>query len=1322
MNADEPISDSLEAAQINWRELHESTNGTLLHDRFRLRRWLNRIKKAKKLDDSQLRQWQQKLAQAKEQFEWRDAQSFHPKFDKSLPIYQHVESIQNAIEKHQVIIVCGETGSGKSTQLPLIALQAGYARKGLIGHTQPRRIAARSIAARIASQMKTKVGDEVGFKIRFHDQSNPQTHIKLMTDGILLAETQTDRFLNQYSLLIVDEAHERSLNIDFLLGNLKRILLKRPDLRLIITSATIDTERFAEHFCDANNQPAPVFNIEGRTYPVETRYEPIPEENDEITVEPIDWLVERTLNLHQQETGDILVFLPTEQDIRVTHKKLRGELNRLGLQKVDVLPLYARLSTESQNAIFNPEKNRRIVLATNVAESSVTVPRISCVVDSGTARISRYSPRNKVQRLPIEPVSQASANQRAGRCGRIGPGTCLRLYSEEDFKSRAEYTTPEIRRTNLASVILQAKLLKLGEIETFPFIDPPRADAIRDGYKTLYEIKAVNETNELTPLGRKMGKIPVDPRISRMLFSAEENGCLAEILIIASALEIQDPRLRPADKQKSADEQHAKFADPESDFLTLLKIWDFFHELKDSLSRSKLQKACAQNFLSYSLLRQWQQLHHQLKTVVRDSGLSIKSRENKSDSIHRSLLTGYLSGIAMLSDKFEYTGAHGIKFRLWPGSNVFKAKPKWILVAELVETSHRYGRTVARINPAWIEPLAKHLVKSNFTQPHWSTKRETVMAHERVSLFGLPVVASRRTPFGKIDQPVSRDIFIEKALVEREMKTQFDFTRHNDSLLESAKSLADKTRNRDFVVDPYRLISFFQERVPEDVFDVESVKRATKQDQNLAANLKLSMEDVFPELESDKSVPTDELETTFPDHIQLNASKLPVTYKYAPGDQDDGATVRIPKMVLGQIDDSQSPWLIPGLIESRIIGLIRSLPKPIRRNLVPAPDTAHEVAKAIVNETGDFHSLVAEQLTRIGQTEIDAGMFRLEKIDSYLKPNFQVVDDEGETLDKGRSIADLRIRMSVNRESMIDDGQLAEQVDWKGEALTDWTWDKTPESLVIQKNGVAMEVFPAIQDQGENVSLCLLDSRYAAKRQTEQGLVRLFQIRNRKNIKSQVNWLPDLEKHGMLLASLFASDDLKKSLATLIARVAFVDHQPECTTREEFDRRQDDSGERIAIATTEVAKWLPKMAHHYHQVKLAIGDLSSKFEATRVDLNEQLSNLTSESFIQTTPWNWLKHFPRFLEAMLTRIDKRPTLTNEKDRELTDSVRRFEEMYLVQAEAHLRQGITDPELDHFRWMLEEFRVSLFAQQLGTSITISAKRLEKHWKKVRIAVGQ
>jgi ATP-dependent helicase HrpA len=1323
-------------------ELEKQVAAAMTRDHFRLRQSIARLKSgtrnrrpAREKDatadstsqpapelETQIAALADSINQSVRQRESRAAKLPQPVVDPDLPIAAREQEICDAIRNHQVVVVSGATGSGKSTQLPLIAMKAGYGVGGMIGHTQPRRIAARSVANRIAGQLGKPLGAEVGFKIRFADQTGEGTYVKLMTDGILLAETQSDRFLDQYDLIIVDEAHERSLNIDFLLGYLKRILHKRPDFRLVITSATIDTERFAKHFSEDNESTkkaadsVPIIDVEGRTYPVEIRYHPPASDVEEIASDVFEnHLIHTIQDLAATDNGDMLVFLPTENDIRSAHKKLRSTSLRGG--DTEVLPLYARLTTAQQNEIFSPGKRRRIVLATNVAESSITVPRIRFVIDSGTARISHYSPRSKVQRLPIQAVSQASADQRAGRCGRIGPGICVRLYSEEDFDSRPKFTVPEIRRTNLASVILQTLALKLGNIGEFPFLDPPRTDSIRDGFKTLFELGAVDEHRRLTQLGRSLARLPVDPRIGRMLFESIDEGCLAEVLIIASGLEMQDPRVRPAEKKQAADTAHKKFVHEKSDFMTLLNIWDFFHEQKSNLSKSKLRLACEQNFLSFSLLRQWQDIHRQLRSMVIDGRMvsrNIPARKNDYGCIHRSLLAGLLSGIAMLGQRHEYTGAGGIQFHLWPGSGVFESKPKWGVAAEIVETTRRYARTVAKISPEWIEPLAAHLTKSRYSDPHWSKKRQSVVASEHVSLWGLPIVSGRAVNYGKIDPEVARRLMIEEGLVAGTLEPTFEFLDHNQWVIDQIQKEAAKTRRRDLVIDEHTIEQFYETRLPAHVVDRVSLTQALKKTPDLERSpsldqtLRMTRGDLLPALDN-----PDQTEQ-FPDQVQIGSMEIPIEYRFEPGAVDDGATVRLPLAGVGQMDEVQSGWLVPGLMESRILALIRSLPKSVRRNLVPAPETAQQVVREIEFGNGDFFDVVARHLSRIGGQPVTVNQFDTEKIDSHLKINLQVVDDAGEIVAQGRSLTEIRSQLGPAHVSSIVD--VADET-WHQDGLTQWTWGDFPAEFTITRGGTKLAAFPTIVDAGEAVNLRLSDSRAASDQTTKTGLTRLLHLLHRKQVKSQVNWLPDLDRHSVTLARVIGSAELKSRLGDLIIRIGFVEREKIPRSESAFQELQSNASERTGIATQEVAKWLPKFSESLHEVCLRIDDLPSRFSASQEDMQFQFDRLFAEGFMAETPWQWLQQFPRYLDGMLYRVEKLTATDHAKEKQQVAWVDRFWQQYAEALEYQRSQAMIDPELTQFRWMIEEYRVSLFAQPLGTAIKVSDTRLEKQFKKLR-----
>lgn len=1287
-------------------ELDSQIANCLLKDRFRLRRQLRQIHQ-KKLKEDQLEKRIQALSAKIERS--RDArlerQNRFPKINLNtdLPIYEHAEEIISAIQERQVIVVAGQTGSGKSTQLPQLCLQAGFGVSAMIGHTQPRRIAARTVAARIADEMKASIGNEVGFKIRFTDKSDEKTYIKLMTDGILLAETQGDRFLEQYEVIILDEAHERSLNVDFLIGYLHGLIQKRRDLRVIVTSATLDAARFAEHFAD-DRGPAPIIEVSGRTYPVEVRYRPAIDEEEEIDV--YEQIVAAVHELAETDREDVLVFLPTERDIREAAKRLRSEFARSST--TDILPLYARLSTAEQNRIFQTSKHRRIVLATNVAESSLTVPGIRNVIDTGTVRISRYSPRLKVQRLPIEAVSRASADQRKGRCGRVAPGICIRLYAEEDFENREEFTTPEIRRTNLAAVILQAKALRLAPVEKLPFLDPPRPDAVRDGYKTLFELGAIDDRRELTDIGRQLAKMPVDPRIARMILAGQFEGCLKEILIIASALEIQDPRERPYDRQQAADEKHERFADRESDFLSYLKIWDFYHQLKEDLSRNRLKKACQQNYLSHNRLREWQEIHRQLMELTRQLRLRKSSKRDDFAAIHRALMTGLLSGVAQRTAEHEYTGPGGVKFNLWPGSGLFEKRPQWIIAAELVETSRRYGRTAARVSPTWIEPIADHIVKRTYSDPHWHVKSESVMAYERVNLFGLPVVQKRRVRYGKNDQEVARQIFIQHGLVEGKIRSPFPFFKHNQTVLEEVAQLAAKTRRRDLMVDEYTLYALYDRRIPAEVYDVFSLRRWLKKDAK-----KRNQQLQFEQADFAASSSIDYM-VQFPDTLMVGSIEAPVEYQFEPGNQADGATITVPVEGIGQLGAIQNGWLVPGMVEEKVLALIRSLPKPIRRNLVPAPESARTVVEQLEYGRGDFTATVADHLSRIADERITPNDFRMEQIPDHLRLNVRVIDVDGEVQAESRDIKELR--SEIHTEAVVPVPDVSHD-EWYRDGIVDWDFDELPSQIEIDRGGIAVPMFPSIVDAGESVQLRLLSTQEKSKEVTQRGIMRLIALAKKKSLKSQTRWLPDWNQTKIFAASMVDATTLERSIQDLIALTALHVHKQTPSNRVEYEHLLEKSSELIAVAAQEVAPIIPKIFAGYHSVRLALENLkSAKYRDIKIDIDQQLSYLFCEEFLVSTPFCWLQQYPRYLEGIEYRLDKLTSGGESRDREGTALAHGYWQRFIERHNENVEQGIVDRELIEYRWMIEEFRVSHFAQPLGTFIKVSPQRIEKQWKKI------
>ncbi len=1325
-----------------YREIELQIATAMQADRHRLRNLLRAVQQAEEQGREPGERLDKLLADVEASNRRRERrQGLVPRlaYDESLPVVSCKDEIAAAIRDHQVVVVSGETGSGKSTQLPKICLEIGRGVAGLIGHTQPRRIAARSIASRVAEEMGTSVGQKVGFKIRFTDATSDQTLVKVMTDGVLLAESQHDRFLDQYDTLIIDEAHERSLNIDFLLGYLHRLLPKRPELRVIITSATIDAQRFAEHFRNETN-PAPTLEVSGRTFPVEVLYRPLVTDDQEEELDPIRGVADAVEEVCRLGSGDLLVFLPTERDILEAAHKLRGR--NLPGGKPDIVPLYARLSTAEQNKVFQPHSDRRIVLATNVAESSLTVPGIRYVVDTGTARVSRYSARSKVQRLPIEDVSQASADQRKGRCGRIGPGVCVRLFSEEDYLSRDRFTSPEIQRTNLAAVILQLLTLDLGPIDEFPFLDPPRPEAIRDGYRDLFELGATNDKRQLTPIGRQLARLPVDPRIGRMILEANREGCLADVLIIAAALEVQDPRDRPAERQQEADAAHAQWADPDSDFLGWLKLWDFVARLKEQTSRGQFRKACRQHFLSEVRLREWHDVHRQLLEMVGQVGLKAGKRKwnqasgerklpddsilEKSQrhreahasrspdadayaAIHRSLLAGLLSSIAQRGDTNEYTAAGGGKFLLWPGSGAAGTKPKWIVAAELVETTRRYLRTAGGINPDWIEPLATHLVTRSYSDPTWDRKAGGAMAKEKVTLYGLTIAAERRVRYSAIDPAASRELLIQHGLVEGDISTRAEFFRHNRELLANLDKLAAKTRQRELIVEPHVLYRFFDARLPADVCDGPRLEKWLKEiAKSQPRMLYLTEADVLGEqAEADQA-------EAYPDQLQIDRLKLPLAYTFEPGAEHDGVSVTVPRAGISQLTETRLEWLIPGLVPEKVEALIRSLPKAVRRTLGPAPDIARKVARELQFASGPFAPSVAAALSRVSGETIKPEMFEYDRLPPHLRMFVRVVDERGQMLAEGRDLAALRLQLGEQPAPAIP----ASASPWQRTGITRWDFGRLPESIDLRHGGVVLTKYPALADAGDSASLQLADSAAEAQRLTRLGALRLFVLSERRELKAQVQHLPQIEKIRLHAAPLAKHHPIDEQLIDLLASRAFYQKDEVPHDADEFEAQRLIGRKHIVPSVQEVTKVVGPLFAAYHELRLALErPTPASWKYVIDDLREQQAALLTSGFLASTSWNWLVQFPRYLQAANLRLKKLASGGLARDRQNHDLIQPRWRQYVERAADHARRGITAPELWQFRWMLEELRVSLFSQELGVSLPASPQRLDRQWERVR-----
>ncbi len=1233
-------------------------------------------------------------------------------YPADLPVARKKDDILAAVRDHQVVIVAGETGSGKTTQIPKVCLELGRGVLGSIGHTQPRRLAARTVADRIAEELGTELGDAVGYKVRFTDRSGDDTLVKLMTDGILLAEIQTDRLLRQYDTLIIDEAHERSLNIDFLLGYIKEILPRRPDLKVIITSATIDPERFSEHFDDA-----PIVEVSGRTYPVEVRYRPVADPDDP-SADPdrdqIQAIIDAVDELRREGPGDVLVFLSGEREIRDTADALTKHFTR---QKTstEVLPLYARLSSAEQHRVFQPHRGRRVVLATNVAETSLTVPGIKYVVDPGTARISRYSHRLKVQRLPIEPVSQASANQRKGRCGRVSEGVCIRLYSEEDFESRPEFTDPEILRTNLASVILQMTALGLGDIAAFPFVEPPDRRNIKAGVDLLHELGAIDPSEKdprkrLTPLGRRLAQLPIDPRLGRMVLEAEKNGCVREVLVIASALSIQDPRERPAEHQQAADEKHRRFADPTSDFLAYLNLWNYLRERQKELSGSAFRRMCKNEFLHFLRVREWQDLHGQLKQVAKGLGITLNTADAPPDRIHVSLLAGLLSHIGLVDAEKkdrqrrgqEYLGARGAKFAVFPGSSLFKKPPRWVMSAELVETSRLWGRINAKIEPEWIEPLAQHLVKRDYSEPHWSKKQAAVMAREKVTLYGVPIVADRRVNYGRIDPALSRELFIRHALVEGDWETHHRFFHDNRALLDEVEELEHRARRRDILVDDETLFDFYDERIPEDVVSGRHFdawwKKARRTDPDL--------------LGFEKSMLINEAaggvsEADYPDVWKQGPLRLRLTYQFEPGTDADGVTVHIPVQVLNQVRPDGFEWQVPGLRAELVTELIRSLPKQLRVNFVPAPDYARKVLDRVAPRTEPLLDALERELTAMTGVPIAREAWDPSRLPAHLRITFRVVDERRRTLGEGTDLTELKRRLAGKVRGTLS--KAASTVERSG--LTEWTIGELPRTYERRQNGYDVKAYPALTDEGESVAVRMYETEAEQRRAMWLGTRRLILLNAPSPVKLIQGRLTNRGKlalshnpHGSV-AALF--DDCVTAAADRLIAEAGGPAWDEDGFRALYDRVRAD----LHDATAEVVGLVERILAEAHEVDRRVrGTTSLTLVPALADIRGHLGRLIHPGFVTATGWARLHDVPRYLRALQVRLDKLPENPG-RDRTLAHQVDVLTQEY-EQALRRLHPSRRDEEpARQIRWMLEELRVSLFAQQLGTRFPVSDKRIRK-----------
>ena len=1311
-------------------------------------------------------------------------------FPEALPVSGRREEIARAIAQNQVVIVCGETGSGKTTQLPKICLELGRGLgaggSGLIGHTQPRRIAASATGRRIAEELGTPFGEVVGYKVRFTDNLSPGASVKLMTDGILLAETQTDPLLKAYDTLIIDEAHERSLNIDFLLGYLKEILVKRPDLKLIVTSATIDADRFARHF-GSDDEPAPVIEVSGRLYPVEVRYRPVAEDSPAVKAaegsssssresrdrpktqretdrDLMEAIVDAVDELCREGPGDVLVFLPGEREIRDAAEALRKHHP----PHTEILPLFARLSAAEQERVFRTSNARRIVLATNVAETSLTVPGIRYVVDTGLARVKRYSYRNKVEQLQVESISQAAANQRAGRCGRVADGICIRLYEESDYQGRVRFTDPEILRSSLASVILRMKSLHLTAIETFPFIEPPPGRAIADGYQLLNELGAVDDDNQLTPLGRELARLPLDPRVGRMILAARDQQALKEVLIVASALSVQDPRDRPIEAQEQADQAHRRFADERSEFLQWLKIWNWFEEaIAHKKSNRQLQDECRKNFLSQLRLREWRDVHSQLLTVVREHGWRLNEAEATFEQIHLALLTGLLGNIGLKADDEPYfLGARSIKFYLWPGSALVKKAGKWVMAAELVETSRLYARCIAKIEPEWIEKIGEHLLKKSLSEPHWEKRAAQVSAFERAVLYGLPIYHRRRVSFGKQDPARARELFIRGALVEGEFDTKLAFFAHNRKLLADIEQLEHKSRRQDVLVDDELIFGFYDQALPKGIYTGASFERWYRdevknsgQPEDKLRLLYLSRDDLMRHEAA--GVTTD----LFPKRMTMAGVEMALTYHFEPGSPRDGVTLAVPLYALNQVDARRCEWLVPGMLKEKTQLLLKSLPQKLRRHCVPLPEFA---AGFVERHSGPrfgagglLETLIADvrEQTQVAMKQSD---FKLETLTPHLFMNFKVVDEHGRQLAMGRNMSQLRAELGGQAQqhfqkiasgaagvALADAGggggvavgaraggaagaasgavsrgkgttapgpQTASQEGAAGtalyEKLTTWNFGKLPELLEIRRGGQTLFGYPALVDRGTHCDVEVFDSPDEAARIHRAGLRRLFALQLKEPIKYLEKNLPGLREMAMQFMPRGTQEELRDQLIdTALDRACLQDPLPADDVS--FHTRRDEGRSRLTLLAQEIARLVGQILTEYATVTKKLVQAKS-FTAAHADMQNQLDGLIGKRFVVDTPYAQLAHFPRYLKGIALRIDK---LKADSARD----ARQFAEFHPLlqnyQRALAQRGGVLDPRLSEFRWLLEELRISLFAQELRTPMPVSVKRLYKVWESMQ-----
>jgi ATP-dependent helicase HrpA len=1293
----------------------------------------------------------QKVRTSQAKYSARLAGLPQPEYPLELPVSSRRDEIAKAIQDNQVVIVCGETGSGKTTQLPKICLGLGRGVAGLIGHTQPRRIAARSVASRIAQELNSPLGEVVGYKVRFNDKLSESSYVKLMTDGILLAETQGDKFLSAYDTIIIDEAHERSLNIDFLLGYLKQLLPKRPDLKVIVTSATIDADRFSKHFNDA-----PVIEVSGRTYPVEIRYRPLgsagfraresaeaenaqfdldddtifgiarkaktearwlEEDDEEEAIE--EAIMDAADDLLRQGDGDILVFLPGEREIRDTADHLRKYQGRSAkLKHIEVLPLFARLSIEDQQKIFKSHSSRRIVLATNVAETSLTVPGIKYVIDAGLARMNRYSVRAKVEQLQIEKISQAAAKQRAGRCGRVSNGICVRLYSEEDFNGRPEFTEPEILRSSLAAVILRMAALRLGDVTEFPFIEAPSSRLIADGYLLLQELGAVNAQRQITEIGLQLAKLPLDPRVGRMILAAKREGCLKEILIIASVLSIQDPRERPMDKREAADNAHAKFAGEGSDFMSYLKLWEWFDgALKTKKSNKDLLNQCHANFLSFLRLKEWRELHGQLLDIVQEMEFKLDDKVTsdivKYEQVHKALLAGLLGNIGFKDGESEsYAGARGIRFHIAPGSTLKKTRPKWVIAAELVDTTKLYARCVAKIEPDWIEPLARGLTESQYSDPRWDRKMGMVNAWERVSLYGLTIIPKRRVHYGPINPQESREIFIREALANGEFDSKAAFFVANERLIAEVEELEHKARRQDVLVDEHQLFAFYDSKIPADIFQAATFEKWREGAEKLNPKLLYLTRDDLMRHDADAITAVQ-----FPEKMQLgdinDGVETNLKYRFEPGHILDGVTATIPLALLNQLDPTPTEWLVPGMLREKLTYLIKALPKSFRRVCVPVPEFVTGFLQHAENQTNlPLLDTLASYIQHKTTLKISQHDWVLNDIPPHHLMNFSVVDDAGRELAMGRDWRALQKQL----------GQAAQLTfrntspDIEKTNLKQWDFGDLPQTLSFERDGLKVTGYPALEDNLDSVSVKLFDTAQEAEANHRRGVVRLMRFELKEQIKQLEKGLPNFNQYALVLRNIMSPDDLREDMLTAIADRAFIGEDDLPRSNAEFMQLKQRARTRLPAVSEAIARQAQAIATEYQSLINSQAKMPATVNRLKKDVEQQVQLLVYKNCFTQTPWAYLQNVPRYLKALNLRIQKQPA-NPERDSKNAASVGVLWQKW--QDKMHQMQqagSLISPALQDYRWLIEELRVSLFAQELKTPFPVSIKRLEKTWQEI------